>query len=150
MATKIIGIDLAKTVFQLHGADDQGRATVRKRLSRSQLKEFIANHPRVIVAMEACSGANYWARVIAAYGHDARLIAPQFVKPYVRGNKTDGNDAAAICEAAGRPRMRFVAPKSESQMAMLMVHRVRERVVAERTALVNQIRGYLAEFGIVV
>lgn len=143
------GVDLAKSVFQVHGVDEDG-VLIRKRLSRQKLSEFFAKRPRALIGMEACSGAHYWARLFTGFGHDVRLIAPQFVKPYVFGNKNDGNDAAAICEAVGRPNMRFVAIKTPEQTSILMLHRVRERLIGQRTALVNQIRGYLAEFGITI
>lgn len=143
------GVDLAKSVFQIHGVDADG-VLIRKRLSRQKLTEFFAKHPPSLIGMEACSGAHYWARRFRDFGHDVRLIAPQFVKPYLFGNKTDGNDAAAICEAIGRPSMRFVAIKTPEQTSILMLHRVRERLIGQRTALVNQVRGYLAEFGITI
>ena len=150
MAAIIYGIDIAKNVFQIHGVDEDGKVTVRRRLSRSQIKRFFINHRPAKMAMEACSGSHYWARLLSDYGHEVRLIAPQFVKPYVHGNKTDSNDAAGICEALGRPHMRFVAVKTPEQTSVLMLHRVRERLIGERTALMNQIRGYLAEYGIVI
>ncbi len=150
MAAKTYGIDIAKNVFQIHGLDEDGQIVVKKRLSRAQLKRFFSNHPSALIAMEACCGSHYWARVLSGEGHDVRLIAPQFVKPYVRGNKNDGNDAAGICEAVGRPDMRFVAVKTPEQTSILMLHRVRDRLIGQRTALINQIRGYLAEFGIVI
>jgi transposase len=150
MTATTLGIDLSKSVFQVHGTDRQGKVVIRKRLSRTQLKKFLVNHQRALIGMEACSGSHYWARTFAGYGHDVRLIAPQFVKPYVQGNKNDGNDAAGICEAVGRPRMKFVAVKTPEQTSILMLHRVRDRLVAQRTALINQTRGYLAEFGVVI
>ncbi len=150
MAAETYGIDIAKNVFQIHGVDKDGQVVVKKRLSRAQLKRYFCNHPPALVAMEACCGSHYWARVLSGEGHDVRLIAPQFVKPYVRGNKNDGNDAAGICEAVGRPDMRFVAVKTPEQTSILMLHRVRDRLIGQRTALINQIRGYLAEFGIVI
>lgn len=150
MVAEIYGIDLAKSVFQIHGVDQHGQVAVRRRLSRSQLKSHFSNHPPAVIGLEACCGSSYWARTLQGYGHDVRLIAPQFVKPYVRGNKNDGNDAEGICEAVSRPGMRFVAAKSPEQTSVLIQHRVRDRLVRQRTALINQIRGYLAEFGIVV
>jgi transposase len=150
MAAATYGIDISKNVFQIHGIDENGKAGVRKRLSRSQLKRYFSNHQPALVGMEACGGSHYWARVLSGYGHDVRLIAPQFVKPYVRGNKNDGNDAAGICEAVTRPDMRFVAVKTPQQTSILMLHRVRDRLMGERTALINQIRGYLIEFGLVI
>ena len=149
MTMKRFGVDLAKSVFQVHGVDDDG-VLIRKRLSRQKLSEFFANQPPSLIGMEACSGAHYWARQLRDLGHDVRLIAPQFVKPYLFGNKTDGNDAAAICEAVGRPSMRFVAIKTPEQTSILMLHRVRERLIGQRTALINQVRGYLAEFGVTI
>lgn len=130
--------------------DGDGQVVVRKSLSRAQLKPFIANHPPARIAIEACSGSHYWARLLSGHEHDAHLIALQFVKPYVRGNKNDGNDAAGICETVGRPDMRFVALTTPEQTSILMLHRVRDRLIGKRTALINQIRGYLAEFGIVI
>lgn len=149
MAMTRFGVDLAKSVFQVHGVDADG-VLVRKRLSRQKLAEFFAKHPPSLIGMEACSGAHYWARRFRDFGHDVRLVAPQFVKPYLFGNKTDGNDAAAICEAVGRPSMRFVAIKTPEQTSILMLHRVRERLIGQRTALINQVRGYLAEFGVTI
>ena len=145
-----IGLDLAKNVFQVHGVDERGNTVLRKTLRRSDVSRFFANLPPCIVGMEACSGAHYWAREIAGFGHEARLISPQFVKPYVKSNKSDRNDAEAICEATGRPSMRFVSLKSGEQLTIQATHRIRSRLVANRTAMVNQIRGILAEFGIVV
>jgi transposase len=150
MAATTIGIDLAKSVFHIYGIDETGKVTVNRRLSRGQLTRLLANHPPALIGMEACSGAHYWARLLSSYGHKVRLIAPQFVKPYVRGNKNDANDAAGICEAVCRPSMRYVAVKTPEQTSILMLHRVRDRLIGQRTALINQIRGYLAEFGIVI
>ena len=113
------GIDLAKSVFQVHGINARG-VVVRKRLSRQKLKEFFVNKEPALIGMEACSGAHYWARLLAQWRHNVRLIAPRFVKPYVFGNKNDGNDAEGICEAVGRPNMRFVAVKSPEQTGLLM------------------------------
>jgi transposase len=145
-----VGVDLAKRVFQVHGVDVGGRVVVRKHLSRGQLKAYFSALPPALVGMEACASSHYWARVLAGYGHQVRLISPHWVKPYRKGNKNDGNDAAAICEAVGRPGMRFVPVQSPAQQAVLMLHRVRSRLMAERTALINQIRGLLAEYGIVL
>lgn len=150
MTAKIIGLDIAKHVFQVHGADRSGKAVLKKRLRREQVSEFFASVPRCTVAMEATRGAHYWARVIGMFGHEIRLIAPQFVKPYVRGQKNDMQDAAAICEAASRPEMRFVPQKSVEQQDMQMLHRMRSRLVGSRTQLGNQIRGLLAEYGIII
>jgi transposase len=146
---KLTGIDLAKTVFQVHAVDERRAARVRKTLSRRKLLSFVAQLPSCTVAMEACAGAHYWGRQIAALGHEVRLVPPQYVKPYRKGNKTDRNDAEAICEAALRPSMRFVPLKSEEQQALMAAQGVRELLIAQRTQLVNQIRGRLAEFGII-
>lgn len=146
----LLGIDIAKNVFQLHGIDEKGHPILRKRLTRTKLAEVIAKlHPCTIV-MEACGGANYWARKFKEMDHEVKLISPQFVKPFVKTNKTDRNDAEAICEAASRPSMRFVSPKDIEQQDIQSIHRIRSRLVQERTALVNQIRGLLAEYGIIV
>jgi transposase len=150
MKVERIGIDLAKEVFQLHGVDDKGKIRIRKTLRRNDMHRFFANLDPCLVGLEACGSAHYWARELRALGHDVRLIAPQFVAPYRKNDKNDGNDAEAICEAVGRPNMRFVAVKAPEQQAVLVLHRVRERVVGERTALMNQARGLLAEFGITV
>ncbi|HLH04673.1 MAG TPA: IS110 family transposase [Bryobacteraceae bacterium] len=150
MAVKVIGLDIAKHVFQLHGADAKGKAVLKKRLRREQVTDFFGSIPRCTVAMEATQGAHYWARVLTTFGHEVRLISPQFVKPYVRGQKNDMQDAAAICEAASRPEMRFVPQKSIAQQDMQMLHRIRSRLIANRTQVGNQIRGLLAEYGIVV
>ena len=150
MALKVIGLDIAKHVFQLHGADAKGKAVLKKRLRREQLTDFFGSIPRCTVAMEATRGAHYWARMIATFGHEVKLISPQFVKPYVRGQKNDMQDAAAICEAASRPEMRFVPQKTIAQQDMQMLHRIRSRLVANRTQVGNQVRGLLAEYGIIV
>lgn len=146
---KWVGIDLAKNVFQVHAVDGQGAARVRKTLSRGKLLSFLAQLPSCTVAMEACAGAHYWGRQIRSLGHEVRLIPPQYVKPYRKGNKTDRNDAEAICEAALRPNMRFVPLKSEEQQALMAAQGVRELLIGQRTQLVNQTRGRLAEFGII-
>lgn len=145
-----IGVDLAKSVFQLHGVGEGGEVVLRKKLSRKQFTLFMANYPPCVVAMESCGGAHYWARTLSAYGHQVLLIPPQYVRPYVKRQKTDANDAEAICEAAGRPNMRFVRVKRAEEQAALALHRVRDGLVKQRTALINQIRGLLAEFGIVL
>ena len=150
MQVTTVGIDLAKNVFCVHGCDANGKALVRKQLSRRQLLSFVTNLPQCLVAMEACAGAHYWARQIEKLGHQVRLIAPRFVKPYVKANKNDASDAEAICEAATRPSMRFVAPKSTAQQDVQAVHRVRQQLVKARTGLANQVRGLLAEYGIVI
>lgn len=149
MNIKRVGIDLAKQVFQVHGVDSQDKAALRKRLKRVDLLKFFAALPPCLVGMEACSGAHHWARELQKLGHTVKLIAPQFVKPYVKGNKNDANDAEAICEAVGRPNMRFVAVKTVGQQDLQAVHRIRSELVKQRTAKANQIRGLLAEYGVV-
>ena len=146
----VIGIDLAKTVFQLHGAGRGGTAALRKTLRRGQVMEFMARLPKCTIGMEASSGAHYWAREFEKMGHVVRLIAPQFVKPYVKSNKNDAADAEAICEALTRPNMRFVSIKPVAHQDIQCVHRIRERLVGNRTGLVNEIRGLLAEYGVVL
>lgn len=145
-----IGIDLAKQVFQLHGVDEHGKVVLRRQLRRGQLKTFFANLPPCLIGMEACGSAHYWARELAVLGHPVKLMAPQFVKPYVKSGKNDANDAEAICEAVSRPSMRFVAVKTPEQQAQQAAHRIRERLVRARTALGNEARGLLAEFGVVL
>lgn len=144
----LLAIDLAKDVFQLHGADDKGTPILKKRLTRNKLEEFIANLEVCTIVMEACGGANNWARKFKALGHQVKLISPQFVKPFVKTNKNDRNDAEAICEAASRPTMHFVNPKTIEQQDVQALHRIRSRHVQERTAITNQLRGLLLEFGI--
>jgi transposase len=144
------GIDLAKNAFQVHGVDERGNAVLKKQLKRGQVVAFFANLPRCLIGMEACSSAHYWARKLEALGHTVKLIAPQFVKPYVKTNKHDAADAEAICEAVARPNMRFVPIKTTEQQAILSVHRARQGLVKARTAQANQIRGLLSEFGIVI
>lgn len=145
-----IGLDLAKYVFQVHGVDQSGKIVVRKTLHREAVSAFFANTPRCHVGMEASNGAHYWAKTLAELGHDVRLISPQFVKPYVKSNKNDRNDAEAICEAVSRPNMRFVPVKSTDQLAVQAVHRIRSRLISSRVRLANQIRGLLSEHGIVI
>lgn len=145
-----VGIDLAKNVFQVHGVDGRGKAVIRKQLRRNQMAEFFINMPPCLIGMEACAGAHYWARKLEAFGHTVKLMAPQFVKPYVKTNKHDVADAEAICEAVSRPNMRFVAAKTPDQQSVLAVHRARQGFVKARTAQGNQIRGLLGEFGIVI
>jgi transposase len=147
---KVLGIDLAKNVFQIHGADAKGKCVLRKRVTRTKLKEFMANLPPVIVGIEACGGSHYWARLFKEYGHEVRMISPQFVKPYVKSNKSDRNDAEAIAEACSRPSMRFVSIKTEAQQDILAIHRARELSIKHRTAITNQIRGILNEYGITI
>ena len=150
MNVTTVGIDLAKNVFSVHGVDAHGKAVLKKTLSRGKLLEFFANLPPCLAGMEACGGAHHWARQLRTLGHDARIIAPRFVIPYRKSGKNDGNDAEAICEAVSRPAMRFVPVKSVEQQAVLSLHRIRSAVVAERTAQINQLRGLLSEFGLVM
>jgi len=145
----IIGLDLAKTTFQVHGADAQGRAVLRKKLRRSQLLDFFGRLEPCVVAMEACGGAHYWGREIGKFGHEIRLIPPAYVKPFVKRQKNDAADAEAICEAAVRPSMRFVPVKSEDIQATAMVFRVRELLIRQRTQIINALRGHCTEFGII-
>ena len=145
------GIDIAKLVFQIHCVNAKSGETVMvKKLARHDMLRFFANKPPMLIGSEACGGAHYWARELTKLGHTVKLMTPQYVAPYRRGGKNDANDAEAICEAVARPNMRFVAVKSESQQAVLVMHRMRDQLVHERTALMNQIRSYLHEFGIVM
>jgi transposase len=150
MNVTTIGLDLAKHVFQIHGVDQQHKVVLKKQLKRAQMVPFFANLPPCLVGMEACGGAHSWARKLEQLGHTVKLMAPQFVKPYVKTNKHDAADAEAICEAVGRPSMRFVPLKTGDQQAVLSLHRARQGFVKARTAQTNQIRGLLAEFGIVI
>lgn len=150
MKLTTIGIDLAKNVFQVHGADDTGRAVLKKQLKRAQMLPFFARLTPCRIGLEACGSAHYWARKLQALGHTVQLIAPQYVKPFVKRNKNDAADAAAICEAATRPDMPTVPIKNAEQQAILSVHRARQGFVKARTAQANQIRGLLAEYGIVL
>ena len=145
-----IGIDLAKTIFQLHGVDRHGKTSLKKTVSRAKLLETLANLSPCLIGIEACGGAHHWARKIMELGHTVRIIAPQFVVPYRKSGKNDANDAEAICEAVTRPNMRFVPIKTPEQQAALTLHRVRESIKVDRTALINRIRGLLQEFGIVL
>jgi len=145
-----IGIDLGKNVFHLFGVDDAGDPLLKKKLTRKQLLPYLANLEPCCIGLEACGGSNYWAREIRSLGHDIRLMSPQFVKPYVKSNKNDYNDAEAICEAVGRPTMRFVAVKTVEQQDVQALHRIRQSIVKARTAQANQIRGLLGEYGIVI
>ena len=150
MKITTIGIDLAKSVFQVHGVDERGKAALKKQVRRAQMLPFFANLTPCLIGMEACAGAHHWARELEKLGHSVRLMAPQFVKPYVKSNKHDAADAEAICEAVGRPNMRFVPIKTVEQQAILAVHRARQGLVKARTAQANQIRGLLSEFGLVI
>ena len=147
---KVLGIDLAKDVFQLHGTDIKGNRVLKKRLNRKKLIEFIANLKPCLIGIEACLGAHYWARTFEKMGHTVKIMAPKFVKPYIKSNKNDANDAAGIAEAVTRPDMRFIAVKSIEQQDILLLHRARELVMKQKIALVNQMRGLLIEFGIVI
>ena len=144
-----VGLDIAKSMFQLHGTDRLGKSVLRQRLPRSKMLEFFANLPSCRIGLEACGGAHYWARELTKLGHEVRLMPPQYVKPYVKTNKHDAADAEGCCEAVQRPNMRFVPVKTEQQQALLMLHRIRDRLNAERTGTINAIRGHMAEFGIV-
>lgn len=150
MKITTVGIDLAKNVFQVHGIDERGKVLVKKQLRRDQMAVFFTNLPPCLIGMEACGSAHHWARKIQAMGHTVRLMAPQFVKPYVKTNKNDAADAEAICEAVARPNMRFVPIKNVEQQGVLALHRVRQGFVKARTAQANQIRGLLGEFGLIV
>lgn len=147
MKITTVGIDLAKNVFQVHGVNEHGKTVLKKQLKRDQVAEFFATLPACLVGMEACGSAHHWARKLGSFGHDVKLMAPQFVKPYVKTNKNDAADAEAICEAVARPNMRFVPIKNLEQQA---VHRVRQGFIKARTAQANQIRGLLGEFGLVI
>ena len=144
-----VGLDLAKSVFQVHGADQDGRPVLRKKLRRAQVIPFFADLAPCLIGMEACGSAHYWARELQALGHEVRLIPPQYVKPFVKTNKNDAVDAEAICEALVRPTMRFAAVKSAEQQSVLMLHRARELLVRQRTMLINALRGHCGELGIV-
>lgn len=153
MTIMTIGIDLAKNVFSVHGVDENGKVALKRTVHRDQLLELIATLPACIIAMEACSGAHHWAHQFGAFGHTPKLIAPKFVTPYRmsgKRGKNDAADAAAICEAASRPKMRFVPIKTVDQQGTLCVHRVRQGFIEERTATINRVRGLLCEFGIVL
>lgn len=147
---KVLGIDLAKQSFQIHGVDASGQTVLKRKLSRNKLSVFIAKLPPSLIGMEACGGSHYWVRVFTKLGHTVRLIAPQFVKPFVKSNKNDAVDAEAICEAVQRPSMRFVPSKALEQQDIQSLHRIRSQAVSRRTALSNQIRGLLMEYGVVI
>ena len=144
-----IGLDLAKHVFQVHGVNAEGTTVLRKQLRRAQLLAFFSRLPHCLVGMEACATAHYWARELSALGHEVRLMPAQYVKAYVKRNKNDAADAEAICEAVLRPTMRFVPAKTAEQQAAVLLHRGRERLVRQRTMLVNALRGHLAEFEVI-
>ena len=146
----IVGLDLAKSVFQVHGADGEGRAVLRRKLLRGKVLAFFAGLPSCLVGMEAYASAHYWAREIQALGHEVLLIPPQYVRPFVKTNKNDAADAEAICEAVTRPTMRFAPAKSAEQQSVLMLHRARELLVRQRTMVINALRGHCAELGLIV
>ena len=145
-----VGLDLAKSVLQVHAVDLQGHTVVRKQLRRTDVLRYFATLEPCVIGMEACGSSHYWGREFTKLGHTVRLVAPQFVRPYVKSNKTDAADAEAICEAIQRPNMRFVPLKTQEQQTMLSLHRARAGLVRSRTTLANQIRGPLGEFGIVL
>src|SRR3974390_64866 len=144
-----IGLDIAKSVFQIHGVDAGGRVVIRKRVSRTKVLEFFAALSPCLVGIEACPSAHHWSRRLQVLGHTVRLMPPSYVKAYLKRNKNDANDAAAICEAVTRPSMRFVPIKSERQQCGLMLHRTRQLLIRQRTMLSNAIRGHLAELGVI-
>ena len=150
MKVTTVGIDLAKNVFQLHGVNEFGKPVIKKQIRRDQMAEFFVNLPACLIGMEACGSAHHWARKLVSFGHTVKLMAPQFVKPYVKTNKNDAADAEAICEAVARPNMRFVPIKNVEQQSVLALHRVRQGFVKARTAQANQIRGLLSEFGLII
>ncbi|HYJ64977.1 MAG TPA: IS110 family transposase [Parafilimonas sp.] len=147
---KVLGIDLAKNVFQIHGTDAKGNRVCSKRLNREKLVTFVATVSPCLIGIEASTGAHYWARLFESMGHTVKMMAPQFVKPYVKSNKNDQNDAAGIAEAVTRPNMRFVPIKKIEQQDVLLSHRARELAVKQRTAQANQLRGLLAEYGVIL
>lgn len=150
MKITTVGIDLAKNAIQVHGMDERGKAVLKKQLKRVQVASFFANLAPCLIGMEACGSAHHWARKLQGLGHTVKLMAPQFVKPYVKTNKNDAADAEAICEAVSRPNMRFVQTKNGEQQAVLALHRARQGFVKARTAQANQIRGLLAEYGVTI
>jgi len=144
-----IGMDTSKSVFQLHGVNANEQSVLRKKLSRREMVKFFEKTPPTTIALEACGGSHYWARLLSSFGHEVKLIAPQLAKPYVMRGKNDAADAEALCEAMSRPAMRFVPVKTADQQAALMLVGVRERLIRNRTQLANAIRGFAMEFGIV-
>src|ERR1700760_2717249 len=144
-----IGLDIAKSVFQVHGVDAAGQVVIRRQLRRQQVVAFFQKLPPCLIGIEACASSHYWARELQAVGHTVRLIPPAYVKPYVKRQKNDAADAEAICEAVTRPTMRFVAIKTEEQQAVLMLHRTRELLIRQKTMLINSLRGQLGELGII-
>ncbi len=147
---KVVGIDLAKLVFSIHGVDEHGKCKLRKTIKRNKLLAEVAQLPKCIIGMEACSGSHYWAREFSKLGHEVRIMVSKFVIPYRQNEKNDANDAEAICEAATRPKTRFVSIKSEEQQAVLCLHRIRQGAIKDRTARINRLRGLLSEFGIIM
>jgi Transposase and inactivated derivatives len=150
MNVTTLGVDLAKNSFSVHGVDARGKTVFHKTLSRVKLMPFLAQQPPSLVGMEACSGAHHWGRQLPSVGHRVGVMASRYVAPYRKGGKNDGNDAEAICEAVGRPGMRFVPVKSAEQQALLCLHRIRQGLIRERTATINQLRGRLSEFGFIM
>jgi transposase len=150
MNVTLIGIDLAKSVFQVCAVNQQGKVVFNRQVRRTKLMALLIQYPEAVIAMEACSGSNYWGRELEQKGMAVRLIPPQHVKPFVKGNKNDRNDAFAITEAARRPHLRYVRPRTLAQTDLIQVHRVLDRQVRQRTALINQIRGFLCEYGVIV
>src|SRR5579864_4757657 len=144
-----IGVDIAKSVFQIHGVDGEGAVVIRRRIGRAKILEFFTDLPPCLVGMEACATAHQWARELKKLGHETRLMPPTYVKAYVKRGKNDAADAAAICEAVTRPSMRFVPIKSVEQQSALMLHRARDLLIRQRTQLINALRGHLAEFGLI-
>lgn len=150
MNISVLGVDIAKNIFQLHGVDISVKRVLRQRIEREKLSSYIANLPLCTIAMGSCGGANYWARVFQRQGHTVKLISPQFVKPFVKTNKNDANDAEAIVEASSRPSMHFVPIKQVAQQDIQSIHRVGSRLIKNRTALINEIRGLNLEYGITI
>src|SRR5499425_2483587 len=148
-AVKIIGLDIAKSIFQVHGVDANGQVAIRRRLKRRYVLAFFQKLPSCLVGIEACATSHHWSRELQALGHTVRLMPPAYVKPYVKRQKNDATDAEAICEAATRANMRFVATKTPEQQSCLMLHRTRHLFIRQQTAVINAIRAHLAEFGIV-
>jgi transposase len=145
----VVGLDIAKSVFQVHAADATGKLVMRRKLKRAEVETFFRSLQPCLVALEACPGSHFWARLLRDIGHDVRLLPAQYVRPYVKTNKSDAADAEAICEAVTRPTMRFVPIKEEMQQEVLILHRVRQMLIHQRTQLINAIRGHLTEFGII-
>jgi hypothetical protein len=146
---KVIGFDIAKSVFQVHGIDAEGKVIIRRQLKRRYVLSFFKKLPPCLVGMEACASSHYWSRELQALGHTVRLMPAAYVKPYVKRHKNDATDAEAICEAVTRPNMRFVATKTSEQQSCLVLHRTRQLFIRQQTAVINAIRAHLAEFGIV-